>query len=241
LKIKGFSRSDDLFSYSKFAFNSRAIMNRDFPESKKKRGRPALYDDDVLDDAKMKARGYDLERNSWSADGRAFMSSLTSAQAAKTGGVGIDAAVRNPSLSSKKIYLKRILPVTVTGCHQNYSRLRALRDIRNALSLCIIWACAVFGIQPDNTKCYDEVAMVLNNFNPRTKVRLAEGSKEILQERNLAPAITHTQADKRRSLTLGIAASAGNGRIDCCNLMIYDRNIPAPRRFRVSTAMHHSS
>ena len=102
--------------------------------------------------------------------------------------------------------VRRVTPNTVNnGSIQNPSRQRALRDARNAISCAATWLAVSDGILNGNfVHSWDECGVMLNAFNEKQAVKCTASGRRKLSERNLAPATTEIQ-QQRRMLKLGLS------------------------------------
>ena len=99
--------------------------------------------------------------------------------------------------------VRRVTPNTVkNGSIQNPSR---QRDARNAISCAATWLAVSDGILNGNfVHSWDECGVMLNAFNEKQTVKCTASGRRKLSERNLAPATTEIQ-QQRRMLKLGLS------------------------------------
>ena len=101
--------------------------------------------------------------------------------------------------------VKQITPVDVTnGSIQNASRQRALKDPRNAISCAASWNAVAAGVPNGRfVHSWDECGVMLNAFREKQPVKCTVARRNKLQAKNLAPATTETQ-QQRRMLKIGV-------------------------------------
>lgn len=163
------------------------------------------------------------------------------------------------SKSTTQRIVKLITPVTVTnGSVQNTARRRALQDARNAISCAACWKAITEGIVDGKfVHSWDECGVMLNAFNEKRKVKCTVAGRRKLAEKNLAPATTEIQQE-RRMLKLGLSKfriqffsnvvyyiksqpfyansnldTNGYGILECAIAMIFDDNFVNCRHFKV--------
>lgn len=119
------------------------------------------------------------------------------------------AALHTFSRSTVGKIVKRITPITVAnGSIQNGSRLRALRDPRNAVSCAASWNAVAVGICNGNfVHSWDECGVMLNAFGEKQSVRCTLSGRQKLTAKNLSPSTTETQ-QQRRMLKMGLSKSS---------------------------------
>ena len=122
--------------------------------------------------------------------------------------LGRDPYARLPVLSYSTCarVVREVVPVTITnGSVQNPSRQMALRDARNAISCAATWLAVSEGIINGNfVHSWDECGVMLNAFSEKQTVKCTATGRAILSARNLAPATTAVQ-HQRRMLKLGLS------------------------------------
>lgn len=171
------------------------------------RGRPRAVSDGVIEEAIAAAEERDLRKDSCTS-GADVMSVVDKLRREEQNQLGRNPHASLPVLSRSTCarLVKRVTPNTVkNGSIQNPSRQRALRDARNAISCAATWLAVSDGILNGNfVHSWDECGVMLNAFNEKQTVKCTASGRRKLSERNLAPATTETQ-QQRRMLKLGLS------------------------------------
>ena len=153
----------------------------------------------------------------------------------------------------QKVTPQRIKNVSI----QNPSRQRALSDARNAISCAATWLAVSDGFANGNfVHSWDECSVMLKAFNEKQTVMCTAAGRKKLAARNLTPATTEIQ-HQRRMLKLGIskhlylkslincrhwfteesysiiADTNAHGLLECAIAMISDDNFTSCRSFKV--------
>ena len=110
------------------------------------------------------------------------------------------------SRSTESRVVKKVTPQrTKNGSIQNPRTQRALSDARNAISCAARWLAVSDGIENGNSvHSWDECRVMLNAFNEKQTVMCTAAGRKKLAARNLAPATTEIQ-HQRRMLKLGLS------------------------------------
>lgn len=171
------------------------------------RGRPRAVSNDVIEDAIAAAEERDLNKDSCTS-GADVMSVVDEMRREELTQLGRNPHATLPVLSrsTRARLVRRVTPVTVrNGSVQNSSRQRALRDARNAISCAATWLAVSDGILNGNfVHSWDECSLLLNAFNEKQTVKCTAAGRKKLSDRNLAPATTATQ-QQRRTLKIGLS------------------------------------
>lgn len=171
------------------------------------RGRPRAISQEVINEAIAAAEERDLRKDSCTS-GADVMAVVDGFRRQEQTQLGRNPHARLPKLSRSTCarVVREVTPVTVTnGSVQNPSRQRALRDARNAISCAATWLAVSEGIQNGNfVHSWDECGVMLNAFSEKQTVKCTASGRAKLSERNLAPATTAIQ-HQRRMLKLGLS------------------------------------
>ena len=105
--------------------------------------------------------------------------------------------------------VKQITPVNLAnGSIQNASGQRALKDARNAISCAATWNAVAAGVPNGRfVHSWDECRIMLNAFGEKQSVKCTSAGRNKLLAKNLAPATTQTQ-QQRRMLKMGLSKFA---------------------------------
>jgi hypothetical protein len=170
------------------------------------RGRPAAVSKTVINKAIAVAEERDLNKDSFTSnsDVMALVDSLMREEQEE---LGHNPRATLPTLcrSTQGKIVKQITPVIVSnGAIQNASRQRALKDPRNAISCAASWNAVAAGVPNGNfVHSWDECAVMLNAFGEKQSVKCTAAGRSKLSAKNLAPATTETQ-QQRRMLKMGL-------------------------------------
>ena len=172
-----------------------------------RRGRPRSVSDQVIAEATAAAEEKDLRKDSCTS-GADVMAVVDDFRREELANSGLNPYVALPVLSrsTRARLVKKVTPLRIkNGSIQNPSRQRALRDARNAISCAATWLAVSDGIENGNfVHSWDEVSIMLNAFNEKQTVMCTSSGRKKLAARNLAPATTVIQ-HQRRMLKLGLS------------------------------------
>lgn len=170
-------------------------------------GRPPAVSEAVISASRTEALTKDLEKDSLtSVDDLMEMVDRHRISEEEAQGRNPLARLRPLSASTQRKLVKRIAPLHVrNGGVQNSSRRRALKDSRNAISCAATWPAVAEGItNPKFIHSWDECSVMLNAFDEKQDLFCTEEGRAILEEENLTPATTETQA-QRRMFKIGLS------------------------------------
>lgn len=116
--------------------------------------------------------------------------------------------------------VKEIAPVEVKGKFRNSTRMRALREIENAISCAAVAGAAMQDIPPQLFFNTDEVSLFLSDtMTEKPKVLTTKAIQKLLRKRNLSEGVKHEQ-QQRRVVTLHITTN-GIGKVRIMQLLLY--------------------
>ena len=117
---------------------------------------------------------------------------------------------------------QELAPVTSSAAIRNSSRIRAGKEIQNAISAAAVASVALAGVSPELLTGTDDVTLLLGDqWNQKPTVFLTQKVKAVLSERNISPSIFLDQT-QRRTMTYNITHTAA-GRILHTGVKIVDK------------------
>ena len=189
----------------------RAIRHEVNPElTSAKKGRPAAVSKSVIKKAIAVAEERDLRKDSFSSNSD-VMAMVNDLRREEQEEMGHNPRATLPTFcrSTQEKIVNQITPMNVpNGSIQNASRQRALKDPRNAISCATSWNAVAAGVPNGRfVHSWDEVGVTLNAWGDQQPVKCTVEGREELDRRNLAPATSETQ-EQRRMLKMGLSKSA---------------------------------
>ena len=189
----------------------RAIRSQINPElTPALKGRPPAVSKSVIKKAIAVAEERDLNKDSFTSnsDVMAMVSDLMREEQEEMGH-NPRAVLPTFARSTQGKIVKQITPVNLAnGSIQNASRQRALKDARNAISCAATWNAVAAGVPNGRfVHSWDECGIMLNAFGEKQSVKCTSAGRNKLLAKNLAPATTQTQ-QQRRMLKMGLSKFA---------------------------------
>ena len=189
----------------------RAIRHEVNPElTPAKKGRPAAVSKSVIKKAIAVAEERDLRKDSFSSNSD-VMAMVNDLRREEQEEMGHNPRAILPTFcrSTQGKIVNQITPMNVpNGSIQNASRQRALKDPRNAISCAASWNAVAAGVPNGRfVHSWDECGVMLNAFNEKQPLKCTVAGRNKLQAKNLAPATTVTQ-QQRRMLKMGLSKSS---------------------------------
>ena len=213
-------RSGDLFAdpeEAKVEVQQRAV---------KRAGRPKRISEWVLSQMVIKAFDRDMSGRSYQqarmmSEFKQDLYQTMQLHAASQGGNQL-ATIKPVSASVVRATFDLVCPEKSAATHRNHSRSVALTDPRNAICFAAMSKAATEGIHPDLVGNYDEMGALLNPMGGKpTIVRLTEGAKAKLRERNISAGVQNDQGKQR---TVHIGTQIYPDGLDCAIAFIKDHN-----------------
>ena len=161
--------------------------------------------DQVIANAIAVAEEKDLRKDSCTS-GVDVMSVVDNLRREELAHMGLNPYLPVLSRCTKSRVVQKVTPQRIKNVSiQNPSRQRALSDARNAISCAATWLAVSDGFANGNfVHSWDECSVMLKAFNEKQTVMCTAAGRKKLAARNLTPATTEIQ-HQRRMLKLGIS------------------------------------
>lgn len=204
-------------------------------------GRSPLFPDHVINRVKEAASKKDFEGDSFRGRRDVISALVTERNKISCSEQGDQTLLFPENISGNTMtkYKKKVCPKDSKAHHQTEARKRALYDIRNAISAIALWKVISEEVDPACCCNFDDFSVVLNDYGETTDVCLAEGSAEVLHERNLAPKVTETDEKKRTAHATSMTSFAGD--LICFIVKIFDDNFKEPRFYEVGIIVYYDA